>query len=493
MYKPYRIFYLYIILIVINFSSCKNDFENYSTNTQDLLTFSIDTLSFDTVLTTVNSPALSFMVYNKNSKPLLISSVQLAGGANSNFKINVDGMAGSSFENVEISAKDSLLVLVNVKPKENGQYTPALFNDYIVFVTNNVQQKVVLEAFGQDVYTWKGVILSTDSILDNQKPYLIYDSLVIDKNATVYIGEGSVFYMYNNAQLIVNGTVKIKGSVDKPVIFRGSRTDNMITIPYDLIPGRWGGIRFGSESYGNMLENVRIRNGSYGIVLDVSGDPFRSKLSMMNVVVTNVAGTLLQAVNCNITAENCEFSNAKDALLNIVGGYSVFTHCTFVNYYPTTINPDLGWGSSKNKTLILSNVVLNWDGKGNDYYPVIKAGFYNSIIWGKNYTSDSGISMEKSPNVDFSYLFQNCLLPNQGTNDDHFVNCLFQVDPLFQKTDLINPLTGDWYPSFDFRLKENSPARDVANPGTASQIPYDLNGFFRLTDEKPDLGAYEYH
>jgi len=490
MYKPYWLFCLFIILLATNFFACKNDFENYSANPQDRLSFSVDTLSFDTVLTTVNSPVLSFCVYNKNSKPLLISSVQLAEGINSDFKINVDGMAGSTFENVEILANDSLFVFVNVKPKENGQYTPTIFNDYIIFETHSIQQKVVLKAFGQDVYTWRGTILSVDSVLDNQKPYLIYDSLVIDEGATVEIGEGSVFYMYNDAQLIVKGTIKIKGSVEKPVIFRGSRTDYMITIPYDLIPGQWGGIRFESESYDNELENVRIRNGKYGMDLEVCDDPSRSKLSMKNVVLTNVTGTLLQAVNCNITAENCEFSNAKDALLYLVGGSSRFTHCTIANYYP--VYPNLGWVNSNHEALILTDIVLNWD-TADDYYPVINAEFFNSIIYGSS--PDLAINIRKNPDAPIPYLFKNCLVPTGKPDSTQVINCIFlDADSLlFQKTNPNDRVNNTWYPSFDFRLQKDSPAKDAADLEIAAQIPYDLDGYYRLTDGHPDMGAYEYH
>jgi hypothetical protein len=491
MYKPCWVFYLFIILLSTNFFACKDDFENYSNNPQDLLSFSTDTLSFDTVLTTVSSPVLAFRVYNKNTKHLLISSVRLAEGTNSNFKINVDGMAGSFFENVEILANDSLLVLVDVNPKENGKYTPALFNDYIIFEMHNVQQKVVLEAYGQDVYKWKGAIISTDSVLDNQKPYLIYDSLVIEKGVTVEIGEGSVFYMYNNAQLIVKGTIKIKGTLEKPVVFRGSRTDYMLTIPYDLIPGQWGGIRFAPESFHNELENVRIRNGKYGMNLEVCDDPERNKLYMKNVVLTNVSGTLLQAVNCRIIAENCEFSNAKNALLYLVGGSSCFTHCTITNFYP--YNPELGWANSSNETIVLTDGVLNWD-ETDENFPVISAEFYNSIIWSKSSASIIQI-LQSNPTIPIPYLFQNCLIPNKETDDARVIDCLFQaVDSLlFQKPNPIDLVKNIWYPSFDFRLHKDSPAKDVANIEIATEIPYDLNGFYRLTDGRPDLGAYEYN
>ena len=489
MYKPYWAYYLFIILLATNFFACKDDFENYSDNPQHLLSFSTDTLSFDTVLTTVNSPVLVFRVYNRNAKPLLISSVRLAEEANSDFKINVDGRAGAIFENIELLANDSLLVLVDVKPKENGKYLPALITDYVIFETHNIQQKVVLEAYGQDVYVWRSAIISNDSIFNNLKPYLIYDSLVIESGTTVEIGEGSVFYMHSNAQLIVKGAIKIKGSIEKPVIFRGSRTDYMVTIPYDLIPGQWGGIRFAPESYGNELENLHIRNGKYGIDLEQSDDPYRNKLYMKNVILTNVSGTLLQAINCNIIAENCEFSNAKNALLYLIGGVHRFTHCTIVNYYP--YNPELGWVKSDNETLILTDSIVNWDTE-SEYFPVISAEFFNSIIWGGCYSSTSAIRITKSDNI--SYLFKNCLLPNEKTDNPQVIDCLFQVADtlLFQKANPVDFGRNIWYPSFDFSLQKNSPAKDLANIEVATQIPYDLKGFYRFSDGQPDLGAYEY-
>jgi hypothetical protein len=494
MQKPYIIFYIFIALLLTNFFACKDDFENYSDNPQDLLSFSTDTLSFDTVLTTVNSPVLAFRVYNKNAKPLLISSVRLSEGANSNFKINVDGMAGTVFENIEILAKDSLLVLVDVKPKENGQFIPTLFYDYVIFEIHSLQQKVVLEACGQDVYSWRGVVLSSDSILDNKKPYLIYDSLVIETGAKVEIGEGSVFYMHNDAHLIVKGTISIKGTVEKPVVFRGSRTDYMISIPYDLIPGQWGGIYFDSESYGNEMENVQIRNGKYGMVLDITDDPFRNKLYMKNVVLTNMSGFLFQAFNCNIVAENCEFSNAKNALMYLVGGSYRFTHCTFANYYP--YNPEVGWVNSDNETLILMDYI--WDTENVYHIPVVSAEFNNSIIWGGKNATTSAIRIERvDPDTPIPFLFKNSLVavPKDHQDDSRFVDCFFEVGSdtlLFQKTNPSDIEKGIWHPSFDFRLKKDSPAKDAANIEIATQIPHDLKGYYRLADGKPDLGAYEF-
>jgi hypothetical protein len=494
--KSHCFFYILFVSLLVGFFSCEEDFEDFSTNPQDLLSFSVDTLSFDTVLTTVNSPFRTFMVYNRNSKPLLISSVRLAGGNESGFKINVDGFAGSSFENIEIGANDSIYVFVDVKPKANGEYIPTYFNDQIVFVTNDIQQQIVLTAYGQDIFRWRGVVLTSDSILSNQKPFLIYDSLVIDKGVTVEIKDGTTFYMHNNAELIVRGTLKVKGTVEKPVVFRGSRTDEIVGIPFDRIPGQWDGISFDSDSYENEFENVHIRNNKSGMDFEVS-DPLRNKITMKNVILTNVSGTLINAINCKMIAENCEFSNAKNAILRLIGGSYHFTHCTIANFYPS--QPEYGWLHSNNETLLLSNTYYPESPEGEipnpQYFPLLEAVFSNTIIWGeKPVTSD--IVIYKNPETAMSYTFINCIIPNEGFNDEDFIDCLFKSNPLFSDTEFIDSSfqteEKNVIGTFDFSLQEKSPARNMANQDIAKTIPYDLKGFSRFADNQPDAGAYEY-
>ena len=485
------------LLLLASFLAC-NDEENYSSSPQDLLSFSVDTIRFDTILSTVNTPFKAFMVYNKNNKPLLISSIRLKNSAQSGFKINVDGAAGSSFENVEIRAKDSLFVFVDIKPDMSMDNQPVLITDYIEFVTNNVRQEVVLEAYNQDVVIWKGQILFSDSILDNRLPYLIYDSLVIEDGVSVGIKEGTVFYMHHNAEIIVKGTLNISGTSENPVTVRGDRMDEMLTdVPYNLIPGQWGGIRFTSTSFNNAFENVHIRNGNYGLQLEVS-EPIEPKLTMKNVVLTSVKGILINSVNCKLIAENCEFSNSRGALLNLVGGHYNFTHCTMANYYYSDVQ--LGLGSSDNETVILSNSYFNDETKEFEYYPVEQAAFYNSIIWGSKYNTSSEVSIHANPESFVSYYFQNCLIPNaNATNDDvanmdtipTIVDCLFNVDPKFRDS---NPIKDDKYEFiYDFRIDSLSPARNIADSEIARLIPFDMRGSDRFSDEGPDMGGYEYY
>ncbi|MDR2087213.1 MAG: hypothetical protein LBP72_08565 [Dysgonamonadaceae bacterium] len=485
--------FVFLLLLLLGFGSCRDDFEDYSKNPRNLLSFSVDTLRFDTVLSTVNTPFKAFMVYNRNEKALLISSVKLKRAGESGFKINVDGMAGNEFNDVEIRANDSLYILVDIKPEIQGNNQPAIINDYIEFTTNGQQQNVVLEACGQDVVVWKGISIATDTVLDSRKPFLIYDSLVVEEGVVVDAGEGTTFYMYKNAEIIVKGTLRLSGTSEKPVVVRGYRTDALLGIPYDLIPGQWRGIRFTATSFNNVFEYVHIRNGSSGIVFEPSS-PDVDKLTMKQVKLSNFKGPLLHSVNCRIKAENCEFSNSQEALLTLIGGNYTFIHCTMANYYASA--REAGWGNSDNETVRLLTYCLKEDGD-TVHYSIEQAAFYNTIIWGMKEQASSEIQLRKSGDAVINYYFENCLINADATNDDvndpsivpTVVNCIINKNPEFLDTSPLKDGKDEFI--YDFRIDSISPALNVANRQVAERIPYDMNGVSRLSDDGPDIGAYE--
>ena len=476
-----------IFLLASLIYACNDGFDHYSTNPGDLLAFSTDTVAFDTIISTVNTPYQLFKVYNPNAKALLISSIYLENGTESPFKINVDGQAGMTSHDVEIRPNDSIYVFVDAKPVENDSDEPILLTDYVVFVTNGVQQRVVIEATAQDAVIWKGMIIRSDTVLSNRKPFFIYDSLTVAEGVSLKIEEGVRFYMHNNAEIIVRGTLKIAGTLEKPVLIRGDRFDYLVNISYDLVPGQWGGIRFKSSSYDNEMEYVFIRNGKYGMDFELS-DRSQMKMKMKNVVMTNFKGILLNAVNCRIDAENCEFTNAKDALLYLTGGIYNFTHCTIANYYLSST--ELGWGSSDNETICMMSSYRNKETSTTEYYPIVQANFYNCIIWGKG--TGSEITFDADEEAFIIPFFQNCVIPNrEATNDNpkdpnaEVIHCLIDEDPLFQLTD-----PKDF--KYDFRLSSLSPARNAADIQIAQKLPMDIDGNDRFLDEGPDMGGYEF-
>jgi hypothetical protein len=367
---------------------------------------------------------------------------------------------------------------VDIKPKENGTNQLLLITDYIDFTTNGVQQSIVLEAHTQDVTIWKGLTIFSDTILTGEKPCLIYDSLVIAEGASVEVEAGATWFMHAKAEIIVKGRLQLLGTLEKPVTIRGDRMDRLVGVSYDLIPGQWGGICIDSTSFNNVFEHARIRNADYGINLrpSVHGE---SKLLMKNAVLTNCKGALIYSVNCRFTAENCEFSNARGALLDLIGGDYEFTHCTLANYYGSPA--ELGWGSTNNETVILSTT---------EDYPSEQAIFRNTIIWGSKANGSSGIRINPHETGAITFRFDHCLLPDEGEDDNDFIQCIWNKNPKFVDTDYVKNNQYEFF--YDFRLDSISPARNVADPVYSIKLPYDLNGVDRFADGEPDLGAYEW-
>ena len=79
--------------MLIFWSSCRQDFEFIpSTGT---LTFSKDTVYLDTVFSNIGSSTYTLKVYNQSDTDILIPSLKLSEGQNSNYRLTVDGMTGS--------------------------------------------------------------------------------------------------------------------------------------------------------------------------------------------------------------------------------------------------------------------------------------------------------------------------------------------------------------------------------------------------------------
>ena len=117
--------------------------DDFTTSPSDILTFSSDTLSFDTVFTDLGTPTARLKVFNKAKKSVNISSIRFAS-SESAFSMNVDGQSGTSFSDVEIRGGDSIFIFIECYIPELDRNTPQLVEDKLQFITNGVTQDVVV-------------------------------------------------------------------------------------------------------------------------------------------------------------------------------------------------------------------------------------------------------------------------------------------------------------------------------------------------------------
>lgn len=468
------------------FFACSND-DNFSNSSSLRLSFSTDTLRFDTVFTTIGTATKRLKIYNRNNDALKINSIELMNAANTGFRMNVDGISGNKINNVDILAKDSIYIFVEVTVDPLNKNTPILVDDSIRFQFNGVTQYVRLEAIGQDAIIWRGKTIKSDTVITSEKPFLIFDGLTISEGATLNIQKNVQMFFHSGAKVLINGRINAVGTIAEPVVFRGDRMDNLYqsgNVSFDRVPGQWGGIEVASASYGNNFENVRIRNGIYGILFHDS-DPTKQKATFMNTIIQNSSKEVFWAVNCRITAKNILLANSGGYTLRLLGGSYDFLQCTIANYM------DANWGFlPRRNAMLLANKGSDITGKSVSY-PLLNTSFTNTIIAGRG---SGELELDKNDAVSFEYSFLNCLIKNRGTDDAFFLNTVWNVDPAFKYIYSFESAAGNpsLYYFYDFRLSENSPAIHKGSRQAAVSLPFDLLGVSRRSDEGPDIGCFEW-
>jgi hypothetical protein len=470
-------------LIIVSMEACNRDYLEPDPNA--LPAFSEDTITFDTVFTAIGSATLYFKVYNRGNRPLVIESIRLAGGDQSFFRINIDGVVASSRYDVEIPPDDSLFIFVAVTVDPTNLNNPVVITDSILFNTHGILQDVKLIAYGQDVHLINGEIIGTQS-WTSEKPYLIYNSMAVDTGQVLTIEEGTQIYFHKNSSLIIWGRLLVNGTWENPVVFQNDRLEEF----YDIVAGQWGTLYIDPVSTGNNINYAIIKNGIAGIQIGYPSDYQVPELALSNSLILNTSFAGIYAFGADLTCFNTIIANcAGPAAALLRGGSYRFLHCTISN------NGVIGSTRSA-PSIILSNIFYNpeYDGTSGEYVYVpysedlSEADFANSIISGN---LQHELQLINNQSDLFNYTFDHCLVSLSedsvnSSNQEHYNALIFNQDPHFMND-------SDRY-HLDYRLDTLSPAKDAGDPLLMDAYPFlgtDMSGFFRTADGKPDLGALE--
>lgn len=486
------------LLLIVLLSACRKP-ENYFQGTTKLH-FSVDTLVFDTVFTTVGTITKRIKVYNTLKEDLRIDHIKLAGDGDSPYRLNIDGLQSNTANDVILRAEDSLHIFVEATIDPNNANDPLIHTDSIVFSTNGFVQDVDLVAWGQDANFYYNntfvefinedseaendtlyyYSITENTVWTNDKPHVIYGLVIVEEGATLEVEPGTNVYLHKNANLVIGELWKttnspssliMEGVLSEPILVTSDRLDEY----YGDIPGQWGRIWLTGNSNNNSIKHATIKNGTVGLRVDTVASNFNPNLRLENSIIANNSSYGLFAYSSRIEVSNCQFSdNGAHDIYLFAGGDYRFSHCTFANYSPSHQSPSLR----------MSNFYEDLDGN-EQLRPMVKADFENCIVYGK---IQSEIGIEVSENAEFNYKFNNCLLKIKESNFDlsnsaHFINNVYNEDPRFIQT------MAGW--EYDYQLDTLSAAQNIAATNIASQYPYDLLGNSRLNDLGPDIGAYE--
>ena len=428
-------------VVLLLFSNCKKD--QFGTGP---LTFSNDTLTFDTVFTTLGSTTQYFKVFNNGKKQIKIDNIQLAHLVGTQFRINVDGVPGSQFSSVIIPPKDSIYVFVEVTVDPNNTTTPYVIIDKVNFTIGGKTQTVYLQAFGQNAYFHYGQVITSNTEWKNDKPHVIIGSVLVDCGMTLTIDKSCQVLFAAGSALYVDGNLNATATDwHDSIVFRGVRLEQY----YNDQPGQWVGIVFLRTDTptcvaSGIFSHCIVNESTYGIyagagtstsLADYENTTNSPNVTISNCIVKNTQSNAIYGFNANITATNCLFYAAGDNLVKLgLGGIYNFINCTLYNTGSSGL-------SHQQPTLLLSNFVS--DGTTN-YGAALNATFTNCLIYG-NLTNEISFN-NVGGGVTFNNSFSYCLM--QTPSDTLAMNAITNTSNLFNQDPLLkNPGANDFTPS----------------------------------------------
>ncbi|MCB0837598.1 MAG: hypothetical protein KDD99_13095, partial [Bacteroidetes bacterium] len=440
------------------------------------LTFSADTVMFDSIFTTFLTPSERLIVTNNTGRAVKVTRIFLELGEESEFSMIVDGIESDDVSDIVIANADSMHMFINLKSQLKDDYA----EEYIVFQVGDEIQRVLIRAFVIDAFFLRariqqegnfldiqGYYFEKDTTLTPEKPIIMDGPIYIPQGVTVTILPGTelfftpykfgikdsfgqpVFGLYS--MLFVDGTLHAEGLPGMPIVFKGSRLDSL----YQENPAQWRGIRFFKNSQDNVLRHCRIKNALIGVEVDSISLNNNPKVLIQHTEIKNMGAHGLVGIGIDpsgsipssapaIFMENSIINTCKDRTLALIGGGKYeFYNCTFANY-------SISRFSRRTPQMLLNNW-FSFDGVTANIYPSYYQ-FTNCIVWG---SEEDEVVIDTLDGAPFdSYVMDNCLVrlseDNEPLISPHLRNSLVNMDPLFN----------DFFMR-DYRPKEGSPVIDM--------------------------------
>jgi hypothetical protein len=493
-----------LLLFLISISSCRKDFSTIASSGN--LSFSKDTVYLDTVFTNIGSATYNLKVYNRSNNDITVPNIQLENGAGSRYRLNVDGVPGKSFQNVDILAKDSIFIFVETTIDITSVPNP-LYTDKILFDIGSNQQDVDLVTLVQDatfIYPGRDPVTMEVDVLTlngqattiqgrfledseltftNVKPYVIYGYAAVPANKTLTIDAGARIHFHDDSGLIVDdkGSLKVNGTLSDKVIFEGDRLEH----GFSSIPGQWGTIWMRAGSRDNVINHAIIKNGIVGMLVDSIPDNTNRTLTLTNTEVYNHSNFGILGREANILGSNVVVGSAGQAsLAATIGGTYNFTHSTFANYWNN--------GIRQLPAVLVNNFFTFTNSSGQEVTQtrdLHAANFNNCIIDGN---SNVEFILDKVDGSQFNFSTTNCMIKFNDINNAFsgvpemdFSNTanhpgvILNGDPHFRNTSLNDLIIG-----------ELSDAINKGNTIFSAMFPLDILKVNRVA--APDLGAYQH-
>ncbi|MDE5720162.1 MAG: hypothetical protein K2I34_05275 [Paramuribaculum sp.] len=357
------------------------------------------------------SPAVAVTVYNRCDKVMRISDISVYGVSGGDIRLNVDGFSGTVFHDVDIRPGDSIAVLADVLPEA------PVIGGRIDFSVNGAVTSLPIAGQALDPLTLRDVTLVSDTRFEAGAIVRVFGCLTVAEGATLTIEEGAAVHFHDGASLCVEGRMLARGTPLAQIKLCGDRLGNVVTsIPFDIIPGQWGGMVVA----GGSVDMVCVDVLNPVVALQCDGE---AVVRLDNCRLTNASRRVVEMSSGIIEAVGCEFSSSPDGVVVLNGGRAAFSRCTFASDYL--------FAPASGALLQLSDDAVAEVGE--------------SILYGS--------CQDLSPTAPAGAVFDRCTFRSSGADDAMFIGCMWDCDPLFD-------VDAERY-VFDYRLKPDTPVRAI--------------------------------
>lgn len=453
------------VFLALGLGSCNP--ERYFTD-KNTLSFSTDTVWFDTVFTrkpaSIYPISVTKIISIKNPENLAVkANFRLANGAQSQFRVAIDGESGIAFNDIEINPKDSVFIFVQCKLEPNNAQLPLIVMDSLIAEVNGEKSNTKLAAYGWDANYFHDTIFNQNiTWINNGKPYVIVGYLGVNSGTTLTIKPGVNVFASAQSTIFVGGTLNAEGTHSNRIQIRGDKP----VWETQFLPNQWGGIHFLIGSTNNRIACTDITNAKIGIRVDSLPTNGNINLNIQNTRIQYCGQACLLGITAHITAVNCLFADAGSySFLGLLGGSYDFNHCTFVDYS--------GFGSRTDGNFAITNTLRNANGVLLKH-EALTCSVQNSIIGGFN---KEELEIDQSNLSPFLLNIENNLLKSQNPKGIITQQNLFNKDPKFTDVERGNYQIDSTSAAF-------KKAQLFGNP-----VTLDLLG--RLRKSQPDIGCYE--
>lgn len=454
-------YFIFFVLLTFSFFSCEPRDEMISTDKSNKISFSPDTVFFDTLYTGFESPIRRISVKNFNKEALNISKISLQTGENSPFRLTINGIKRQEATDIFLRGNDSLRIFLDILPPTLNTDEITKLEDFLVVESNGNVEKLPLIVWLQDGILLEDSVLDCQTVWSGKKPYIIKGSVLVDENCKLTIEAGVKVAFLKNAALLVAGSLEVNGTPTENVKLGSFRNDG----DFKGALGQWFGVLFGEKSKNNRISYTIIENATTGIRFGTPDNDTIPDLVIENTIIRNMADAGIFCLNSDVLIQNTLVNNClKRTFAAGAGGNYYFYNNTFANF---------GFDFFREEpSFELSNVLAFVDTLGNQQVirENLKAYFINNIVWG---SIDEELILFATPEVEFQTFWNSNLIKTKRS--DFPTTNIINKDPKFK--DAFNG---------KYQLDSLSPA---INTGLDIGLEIDLEG--KVRGNQPDIGAFE--